>query len=67
MGRRAKVASTPPPADGLVLRAYLSEGFPEGVNAFPGQREPEWKMEGRVSVVREVRHAGLPHSPEGAR
>jgi enoyl-CoA hydratase/carnithine racemase len=40
--RRVLVHRRAGPADDLVLKAYLSEDFREGVRAFLGKRKPEW-------------------------
>lgn len=41
--RRVLAHRHPPPADDLILRAYLSEDFREGVEAFLAKRPPRWK------------------------
>ena len=41
--RRIVAAQRPPQDDALVLKAYLSEDFHEGVAAFLEKRKPRWK------------------------
>ena len=41
--RRVQLARRPPRAEDLVLRAYMSEDFHEGVNAFLEGRKPQWR------------------------
>ena len=38
-----RVVQRPPPDDALILKAYLSEDFHEGVEAFLARRKPRWK------------------------
>jgi len=41
--RRVQEHRRPPRAEELILRAYMSEDFREGVDAFLSKRKPEWK------------------------
>ena len=41
--RRVQLHRRPPRAEDLVLKAYMSEDFKEGVDAFLNKRKPQWR------------------------
>jgi enoyl-CoA hydratase/carnithine racemase len=41
--RRIRVQMTPPEGSDLVLKAYMSEDFKEGIEAFFAKRPAQWK------------------------